>query len=162
MYHRNTSCELQKSENARKRKITFPQTRISILTSRCLSFQDLFLCAYVCCCCYSVIELCPDALQPHGLQHAGLLSPPLSPGICFSSCPLSWWCYLTVSSCAAPFSSCPRSFPASWPFQWVGYSHQVPRVLEIQHQSLQWIFRFDLLAGLARVFSCTTIWKHQF
>ena len=36
--------------------------------------------------------------QPHGLQHARLLSPPLSPGVCSNSCPLSWWCYLTISS----------------------------------------------------------------
>ena len=38
---------------------------------------------------------------------------PLSPGICSNSCPLSWWCYLTISSFVVPFSSCLQSFPAS-------------------------------------------------
>ena len=39
----------------------------------------------------------------HGLQHARLLCPPLSPGVCSNSCPLSRWCYLTISSSATPF-----------------------------------------------------------
>jgi len=56
------------------------------------------------------------SLWPHGLQHARLLCPPLSPGVCSDSCPLSWWCYLTISSSAAPFSFCLQSFPASGSF----------------------------------------------
>ena len=47
------------------------------------------------------------------LQHARLPCPPLSPRVCSSSCPLSRWCYLTISSSAAPFSFCLQSFPAS-------------------------------------------------
>ena len=56
------------------------------------------------------------SLWPHELQHTRLpcLSP--SPGACSNSCPLSWWCHPTISSLVAPFSSCPQSFPASWPF----------------------------------------------
>ena len=54
-----------------------------------------------------------NSLQPHGLQHARLLCPSLSPRACSNSCPLSWWCCLTISSSAAPFSSCLQSFPAS-------------------------------------------------
>ena len=54
-----------------------------------------------------------DSLQPHGLQNARLLCPSLSPRVCSDSCPLSWWCYLTISSSVAPFSSCLQSFPAS-------------------------------------------------
>ena len=48
-------------------------------------------------------------------------------------------------------------------FQWVSSSHQVAKVLELQfqHQSFQWIFRVDF-RGLSRVFSSTTVWKHQF
>ena len=57
-----------------------------------------------------------DSLQPHGLQHAGLPCPSVSPVLCSYSCPLSQWCYLTISSFAAPVSSCPQSFPASWSF----------------------------------------------
>ena len=56
-----------------------------------------------------------DSLQPHGLQHARLLHPSLSSRVCSNSCPLSWQCYLTISSCVAPFS-CPQSFPASGSF----------------------------------------------
>ena len=51
--------------------------------------------------------------QEHVLQYASLPCPSLSPRVCSNSCPLSWWCYLTTSSSAAPFSSCPQSFSAS-------------------------------------------------
>ena len=53
------------------------------------------------------------SLWPHGLHHARLLCPSLSPGLCSDSRPLSRGCYLTASSSAAPFSSCLQSFPAS-------------------------------------------------
>ena len=39
-----------------------------------------------------------DSLWPHGLQHSRLLCPPLSPGVCLNSCPLSQWCYLIILS----------------------------------------------------------------
>ena len=50
-----------------------------------------------------------------------LLWPPLSPRICSNSCPLSWWCYLAISSSVTPFSSCPQSFRASgsFPVSWL-------------------------------------------
>ena len=70
----------------------------------------------------------PDSLQPHGQQDARLRSPSPSPGACSNSCPLSQWCYPTVSSSVAHFSSCPQSFPAlgSFPmsqlFTWGGQS----------------------------------------
>ena len=57
-----------------------------------------------------------DSWPPHGLQHARLLCPPLSPRVSSNSCPLSWWCHPTISSSVTPFSSCPQSFPASGPF----------------------------------------------
>ena len=47
-----------------------------------------------------------DSLWPHGLQHARLTCPLLSPGVCSNSCPLSWWCRPTISSSVASFSSC--------------------------------------------------------
>ena len=56
-----------------------------------------------------------NSLWPHELQQARLPCPSLSPGVC-SNCPLSQWWYLTISSSANPFSSCPQSFPASRPF----------------------------------------------
>ena len=53
---------------------------------------------------------------PHGLQHTRLCCPSLSPTVCSDSCPLSQWCFLTISSSAALFSSCTQSFPASGSF----------------------------------------------
>ena len=41
-------------------------------------------------------------LRPHGLQLARLPHPPLSPGVCSNSCPLTWCCHPTISSSAAP------------------------------------------------------------
>ena len=65
---------------------------------------------------------------PHGLQHARLPCPSLSPGACSNSCPLSWWCHPTISSSVVPFCSCHPSFPTSRCFQWVSSSHQVAKV----------------------------------
>ena len=56
-----------------------------------------------------------DSLWPHGLQHARIPCPSLSPGVCSNSNPLSWWCYPTISS-GPPFSSCSKSFPESRSF----------------------------------------------
>ena len=52
---------------------------------------------------------------PHELYHARLFCPPLSPGVCSDSCPLGWWCYLTISPSAAPFTFCLQYFPGSFP-----------------------------------------------
>ena len=53
------------------------------------------------------------------LQHTRVPCLSLSPGVCSNSCPLTWWCYLTISSSVVPFSSYPQSFPASVSFKWV-------------------------------------------
>ena len=53
----------------------------------------------------------------HGLQHARPPCASPTPGVYSNSCPLSWWCYPTISSSIVPFSSCPQSFPASGSFQ---------------------------------------------
>ena len=50
-------------------------------------------------------------LRSRGLQHVRLLCLSLSSKVCSNSHPLSWWCCLTISSSAAPFSSCPQFFP---------------------------------------------------
>ena len=47
----------------------------------------------------------PDSLWPHGLKHVRPPYPSLSPGVCSNSGPLSWWCYLTISSNWYQFSS---------------------------------------------------------
>ena len=115
-----------------------------------------------------------NSLWLHELQHARLTCPSLSPWVCSNSCPLSQWCHPTLSSSIAPFSSCPQSFPASGSF----LTNQLfvsGEGLEIQLQhspSNEYsglisfrINRLDLLAvqkALSKVFSSTTVWKHQF
>ena len=75
--------------------------------------------------------------------------PSISPRVYSNSCPLSWWCSLTILSFVTPFSFCLQSFPASecFPMQRVGFLHQMVKVLELQlqHQSFQWISSVDFL-----------------
>ena len=88
-----------------------------------------------------------DSLQPYGLQHTRLPCPSPSPRAYSNSCPLSQRHNPTISSSVVPFSSHLQSSPGQGLFQWVSSSHQVAKVLEfqLQHQSLQWIFRTDFL-----------------
>ena len=68
-------------------------------------------------CCCSVAKVIYDSFPPHGLQLARFPCPSPSPGVCSNSSPLSQWCYLIISSCVVPFSSCPQCFLASGSFQ---------------------------------------------
>ena len=116
-----------------------------------------------------------DSLQPHGLQHNSLPCPTLSSGVCSNSCPLSQWCYLTISCSAAAFSFCLQSFPASGSFpmsqlfasddQSTGASASI----SVLPMNIQGWFPLGLTGlislrskGLSRVFSSTIIWKYQF
>ena len=113
-----------------------------------------------------------NSLWHHGLQHARLFCPPLTSGVCSKSCPLSPWCHPTISSSVVPFSSCPKSLPASesFPmtqlFAWGGQSTGVSALASFLPKKSQgwspsewtgWISK-----GLSRVFSNTTVQKHQF
>ena len=92
--------------------------------------------------CCSVAQLC-QLLWSHGLQHARLPCPSLSPRVCSDSCLLSQWYHPTISSSVIPFSSCPQSFPASGSFpvsQLFTSGGQ-----KLQYQSLQWILRVYFL-----------------
>ena len=116
-----------------------------------------------------------DSLQHHGLQHARPLCPPPTPRVYPNSCPLGWWCHPTISSSVVPFSSCLQSFPASGSFQMsqfftsrgqrVGVSASAS-VLPMNIQDwfpLGWTGWISLQSkGLSRVFTNTTIQKHQF
>ena len=57
-----------------------------------------------------------NPLWPHGLHTTRLPCPSLSPAFCSNSCPLSHWCYPTISSSVSPFSFCPQSCQASGSF----------------------------------------------
>ena len=113
-----------------------------------------------------------NSLKNHKLQHARLAYPSLSPRVCLNSCPLSQWCHPTVSSSVTPFSPCPQSFPASGSFpmiqlftsggQSIGASASI---LPVSIQDWFPLGLTDLIflqsRGLSRVFSSTTVWKHQ-
>ena len=62
-------------------------------------------------CCMAIMMLfscsiASDSLQPHRLQHSRFPCPLLPSGVCSNSCPLNWWCHLTISTSVTPFSSC--------------------------------------------------------
>ena len=116
-----------------------------------------------------------DSLWPHGLQHTRLPSPSPTPGAYLNSCPLSRWCHPTIPSSVVPFSSCLQSFPASGSFpvseffpsggQSIGVSASasvLPKNIQGWFPS-EWTSWISLLSkGLTRVFSNTTVQKHQF
>ena len=116
-----------------------------------------------------------DSLQPHGLQHTRLLSPSPSSRACSKSCPLSWWCHPNISSSVIPFSCCLQSFPASGSFQMSqlfassGQGSGVSASTSVLPMNIQdwfplgWTGWISLQSkGLSRVFSNTTVQKHQF
>ena len=101
--------------------------------------------------------------------------PSPTPGVHPNSCPSSRWCHPAISSSVIPFSSCPQSLPASGSFPmsqlfaWGGQSTGVSAsasVLPMNTQDwspLGWTGWISLQSkGLARVFSSTTVQKHQF
>ena len=85
-----------------------------------------------------------NSLQSHGLQCAMLPCSSPTPGASSNSGPSSWWCHPTISSSVVPFS-CFQSFPASGSFPVSLSLHQVAKLLELQFQSFQCIFRTDFL-----------------
>ena len=116
-----------------------------------------------------------DFLQPHEPWHARPPCPSPTPGVYPNSCPLSLWCHSAISSFLVPFSSCPQSLPASgsfpmsqlfaWGCQSIGVSASAS-VLPMDTQDwspLGWTGCISLKSkGLSRVFSNTTVQKHQF
>ena len=116
-----------------------------------------------------------DSLWHHGLQHARPPCPSPIPRVYSNSCPLSWWCPPTISSSVIPFFSCPQSCPASGSFpmsqlfalgdQSIGVSPSTS-VLPMNIQDwfpLGWTSWISLQSKrLSRVFSNTTVQKHQF
>ena len=114
-----------------------------------------------------------DSLWPHGLQHARLPCPSPAPGACSNSCPLRQWFHPTISSSVVPFSFClqsfpeSRSFPMSQVFMSCGQSTGASAL--VLPMNIQGWFPLGLTGwislhskGLSRVFSNTTVQKHQF
>ena len=114
------------------------------------------------------------SFQPNGLQHARPLWPLPTPGVYSNSCPLSQWCHPTISSSVVPYSSCFQSFPASgFPMNRLvtsgGQSIGVSASASVLPMNIQDWFPFGWIGwislqskGLSRVFSNTTVQKHQY
>ena len=116
-----------------------------------------------------------NSLQPHGLQCARLPCPSPTPGSSSKSCPSSQWCHPTISSSIIPFSSCFQSFTASESFltsQFFASGDQSvvdSASASVLPMNIQDWFPLGLTGlislqskGLSRVFSNTTVQKHQF
>ena len=114
-----------------------------------------------------------NSLQPHRLQHTRLPCPSPAPGSCSDSCPLSWWCHPSISSSVVPSSSCLQPFPASGSFPmtqfFISGGQSIGVLASVLLVNIQDWFPLGLTGlissqfkGLSRVFSNTTVWKHQF
>ena len=115
-----------------------------------------------------------DSLWTHGLQQARLPCPSPTPRAYPNSCPLSQWCIQSISSSLIPFSSCRQSFQASRSFQMSqlftsgGQNIGVSASTSVLSMNIQDWFPLEQTGwislqskGLSRVFSNTTVQKHQ-
>ena len=116
-----------------------------------------------------------DSLRPHESQHARPPSPSPTPGVHSDSRPSSRWYHPAISSSVVHFSSCPQflpasgSFPMSQLFTWGGQSTGVSAIALFLPKNtqgwspLEWTGWICLQSkGLSRIFSDTTVQKHQF
>ena len=116
-----------------------------------------------------------DSLWPHESKHARPPCPSPTPGVYPNPCPSSRWCHPAISSSVVRFSSCPQSFPASGSFPmshlftWGGQSIGVSASASVLPMNtldwspLGWTGWMSLQSkGLSRIFSNTTVQKHQF
>ena len=142
---------------------------------RNISIKTFLLVTMIMIIVFVIVSVMSNSLWSHGLQHARLPCPSPFPGACSDSHPLSQWCHPTTSSSVVPFSSCLQSFPASGSFlmsQVITSGGQSIRasalasVLPINIQDWFPLGLTDLISlqskGLSRVFSNTTVQKHQF
>ena len=116
-----------------------------------------------------------DSLRPHELQNNTLPCPSLSPWVCSNSSPLSQWYHPTISSSVIRFSSWLQSLPASGYFLMTQFftsgsqSIRVSAATSVLPMNIQGWYPLGLIGlisllskCLSRVFSSTTVWKHQF
>ena len=115
------------------------------------------------------------SLRPHELQHARLPCPSPTPRVHSDSHPSSPWCHPAISSSVVPFFSCPQSLPTSESFlmnqlfAWGGQSTGASALASFLPKKFQgwspseWTGWISLQSkGLSRVFSNSTVQKHQF
>ena len=113
-----------------------------------------------------------DSLRLHGLQHTRPPCPSSTPGVYSNSCPLSQRCHPPISISVIPFSSCLQSFPVSGFFQtsqvFASGIQSIEASASVLTMNIQDWFPLVLTGwislqskGLSRVFSNTTVQKHQ-
>ena len=123
----------------------------------------------------SVAQSCPTLCNPMNCSTPGLPVHHQLPTVHSNPCPLSRWCHPAISSSVVPFSSCPQSlpisgsFPMSQLFAWGGQSTGISALASFLQKNtqdwspLEWTGWISLQSkGLLRVFSNTTVEKHQF
>ena len=115
-----------------------------------------------------------NSLRPHESQHTRPPCPSPTPEVHSDSCPSSQWCHSAISSSVIPFSSCPQSpqhqsLPMSQLFAWGGQSTGVSALASVLPMNIrdwfpvEWTGWISLQSkGLSRIFSNTTMQKHQF
>ena len=158
-----SETELRKGEMAR---VCAVPTTLSMMSSTPGSVQFSSV--------HSSHSVMSNSLWLHELQHARPPCQSPTPGVHPNSCPSSWWCHPAISSSIVPFS-CPQSLPASQSFPmsqlfaWGGESIGVSALASVLPKNtqdwspLEWTGWISLQSkGLSRVFSTTTVQKHQF
>ena len=104
----------------------------------------------------SLVKSCLTLCSPHRLQHAVPHCPPLSPGVCSNSCPLSRWWHWTISSIIIPFSSCLQSFPASGSFPMIQLQSMGSQQVRHDWAAKQWKWMWQ---QFMRYSAATTGWE---
>ena len=123
---------------------------------------------------FSSVAQLSNSWLPHGLQHARLPCPSLTPRACSNSCSSSRWCHPTILSSVVPLSSCLQSCPASESclmsqfFTSGGQSTGASASASVLPTNIQDWFPLGLTGlislqskGLSRVFSNTTVQMHR-
>ena len=160
----------------------FPDSFLNCFSLRHTDFQVVIFKKYACVSVY----LISNAVVVQSLSHVQIFVtlwttatriffPSLSPWVRSNSCPLSQWYHPTISSSLAPFSTCPQfflasgSFPMNWLFPSGGQSIGVSASVSVLPMNIQGWFPLGLTSlislqskGVSRVFSSTTVGKHQF
>ena len=157
----------------------WPKNKIKRLLHGFYQTRICFFLKFICSVPFSSVQfshsVMSNSLRLHESQHARPPCPSPTPGVHPNPCPSSRWCHPAISSSVLLFSSCPQSFPASGSFQMsqlftsggqsIGVSAS-PSVLPMNIQDwfpLGWTGWISLQSkGLSRVFSNTTVQKHQF
>ena len=171
-------CLLDWQEKSNSKFIAVDKT-VELVFSHIINLIDLFnrylLGTYISVSQFSH-SVVSDSLRPHESQHARPPCPSTTPGVHSDSRPLSQWCHRAISSSVIPFSSCPQSLLASgrvfsnesalrirWPKYW-SFNFNISLPMNTQDWStLGWTGWISLQSkGLSRVFSNTTVQKHQF